>query len=216
MNPAWAHLPMARARRVSTAVSNGRVLRCTWASKPSLERGEQSSGEVVRVDAGREFPVGMKGSEFIADGGCPLIEPCRDEGPGLGVALGELAAERAEWAAPLCFGALRCGDHHVPPGFDSLRAAERVPLVIDDGVGLVVDDRPHEFVLVGEVVVHLRAADFRRHPDVFQGGACYPALMDQGGGLLDYSCPGACSLGGEPRAVTRLVGHAPRLVGIWV
>ena len=45
--------------------------------KSSLERGEQSSGEVVRVDPRRELPVGMKGSEFIADGGCPLIEPCR-------------------------------------------------------------------------------------------------------------------------------------------
>ena len=62
--------------------------------KPSLEGGEQGSGEVVRVDAGREFPGGLKGSEFIADGGCPLIEPGRDEDPGLGVALGELAAER--------------------------------------------------------------------------------------------------------------------------
>ena len=69
--------------------------------KPSLERGEQSSGEVVRVDAGREFPVGMKGSECIADGGCPLIEPGRDEGSGLGVALGQLTTERAKWAAPL-------------------------------------------------------------------------------------------------------------------
>ena len=29
--------------------------------EPSLERGEQSNGEVVRVDTGREFPVGMKG-----------------------------------------------------------------------------------------------------------------------------------------------------------
>src|ERR1700740_534916 len=28
----------------------------------SLERGEQSSGEVARVDAGREFPVGVQGS----------------------------------------------------------------------------------------------------------------------------------------------------------
>jgi hypothetical protein len=27
--------------------------------KPALERGEQSSGEVVWVDAGRELPVGM-------------------------------------------------------------------------------------------------------------------------------------------------------------
>lgn len=29
----WAHLPMARERRVSTAVSNGRLLRCTWARR---------------------------------------------------------------------------------------------------------------------------------------------------------------------------------------
>ena len=116
--------------------------------KPSLEGGEQSRGEVVRVDAGREFPVGMKGSEFIADGGCPPFEPGRDEGPGLGVALGELTAERAERAASLRFGALRCGDHHVPPGFDSVGAAERVPLVLDDGAGLVVDDRLHEIILV--------------------------------------------------------------------
>ena len=92
--------------------------------KSSLERGEQGNGEVVRVDAGREFPVGMKGSECIADDGCPLIEPCGDEGSGLGVTLGELAAERAKWAAALCFGALRRSDHHVPPGFDSVRAAE--------------------------------------------------------------------------------------------
>ena len=146
-----------------------------------------------------------------AKGGCPLIEPCRDERSGLGVTLGELAAERAKRAAPLCFGELRCGDHHVPPGFDSVRAAEHVPLVLDDGVGLVVDDRLHEFVLVGEVVVHLRAADFRRHLDVFQGGARHPALMDEGGGLLHYSGPGARSLGGEPRPAARLVDHAPML-----
>jgi len=29
-------------------------------------------------------------------------------------------------------------------------------MVLDDGLGLVVDDRLHEFVLVGEVVVQLR------------------------------------------------------------
>ena len=128
-----------------------------------------------------ELPVGMKGSESIADGGCPLIEPCRYEHSGLGVTLGELTTERAEWAAPLCFGALRFGDHHLPPGFDLFRAAEQLPLVIDDGIGLVIDDRLHEFVLVGEVVVHLKAADFRRHLDIFQGGARHPALMNQGG-----------------------------------
>src|SRR6201994_129019 len=138
----------------------------------------------------------MEGSQPIADGGCPLIEPCRYERSGLGVTLGELTNERAKLAAPLCFGAPRCGDHHVPPGFDSVRVVERLPMAIDDGVGLVVDDRLHEVVLVGEVVVHLRAADFRRRPDVFQGGACHSALMDQGGGLLDYACASACSLGG--------------------
>src|SRR5487761_328677 len=31
--PVWAHLPTASARRVSTAVSNGRLLRCTWESR---------------------------------------------------------------------------------------------------------------------------------------------------------------------------------------
>ena len=93
--------------------------------------------------------------------------------------------------------------------FDSVRAAERVPLVSDDGAGLVVDDRLHELVLVGEVVVHLRAADFRRHLDVFQGGARHPALMDQGGGLLHYSRPGARSLLGVSlgRSLVSLTMH---------
>ena len=182
--------------------------------KSPLERGEQSNGEIVRVDVRRELSVGMKGSQPIADGGCPLIEPCRDERSGLGVTLGELTNERAKLAAPLCFGAPRCGDHHVPPGFDAVRFSEHLPIAIDDGLGLVIDDRLHKIVLVGKVVVHLRAADFRRHLDVFQGGARHPALMNQGGGAFHYSCPGACSLGGELRPFTRLVDHATNVSGI--
>ena len=117
---------MARARRVLTAVSNGRVLRCTWASRsPPWSVASRVVARSSGSMSGRELPVGMKGSQSIADGGCPLIEPCRDERSGLGVTLGELTTERAKWAAPLCFGALRCGDHHVPPGFDSVRAAEQ-------------------------------------------------------------------------------------------
>ena len=46
--------------------------------QPSLERGEQRSGEVVRVDVGRELSVGMEGSESVAEGGCPLVEPGGD------------------------------------------------------------------------------------------------------------------------------------------
>src|SRR6185437_3256073 len=112
--------------------------------KPSFERGEESNGEVVRVNAGRKFPLGMKGPESVADGGCPLIEPGRDERAGLGVALGELANERAKCAAPLRLGALRGGDHHLPPGLDSVRAAEGLPVATDDAVGIVADDRLHE------------------------------------------------------------------------
>ena len=78
-------------------------------------------------------------------------------------------------------------------------------------VGLVVDDRLHEVVLVREVVVHLRSADFCRRLDVFQGGARHSPLVDQRGGALHYSCPGARSLGGELRPVTRLVDHSPML-----
>ena len=79
----------------------------------------------------------MKGSQPIADCGGPLIEPCRYERSGLGVTLGELTNERAKLTAPLSFGALRCSDHHVPSGFDAVRFAERLPLPIDDGLGLV-------------------------------------------------------------------------------
>ena len=61
--------------------------------KSTLERGEQSNGEIVRVDVRWEFPVGMKGSECIADYGCPLIEPSRDERSGLGVTLSQLTSE---------------------------------------------------------------------------------------------------------------------------
>src|SRR5450631_4047880 len=64
--------------------------------KSSLERGEQSDGEIVGVDVGREPPVGMKSSEPIADRGRPLFEPGGDEGSGLGVALSELTTERTE------------------------------------------------------------------------------------------------------------------------
>lgn len=71
--------------------------------KPSLERGEQGDGEVIRVEAGQELPAGLKGPEPFADFRCPAFEPGGHQGPGLRVALGELAAERAEGAAALAW-----------------------------------------------------------------------------------------------------------------
>jgi hypothetical protein len=55
-------------------------------------------------------------------------------------------------------------------------------LVGHDRVGLVVDDRLHKVVLVGEVVVELRAADLGRGPDVVQRRASQTALVDEPGG----------------------------------
>ena len=65
----------------------------------------------------------MKGSESIAEGGCPLIKSGRDERSGLGVGLGELATKRTELAAASCLGAPCRSDHHLPPGFDAVRTA---------------------------------------------------------------------------------------------
>ena len=66
-----------------------------------MERGQQGDGEIVGVDVGREPPIGMEGSEAIADGGRALFEPSGDKGSGLRVALSELTTERTEQAASL-------------------------------------------------------------------------------------------------------------------
>src|SRR5271169_5397111 len=88
--------------------------------------------------------------------------------------------------------------------------------VSDDGVGLVADDRLDELVLVGEVVIELRAADLCRRPDVLQGGASHAALVDQPGGGTDDPGAGSLPLGGQPRPVTGVVHHAFRLSAFWV
>src|SRR5690349_5263964 len=80
-------------KRIDRSFERAATSLCLGEQSSPFERGEQRSGEVVRVDVPREFPVGMEGSESIADSGCPLIEPSRDERSGLGVALGELTNE---------------------------------------------------------------------------------------------------------------------------
>ena len=105
MSTAWAHLPMMRARRVLTAVSNGRVLRCTWASRsPPWSVASRVVARSSGSMSDGSFPSAWRDLQSIADGGCPLIEPGRDERSGLGVALGELTTERTKWAAALCLG----------------------------------------------------------------------------------------------------------------
>ena len=89
---------------------------------------------------------------------CP--NPAADQGAGLRVGLGQLPGERAERAAALALAAFHLGDHHVPPGPESLGAAEiGLPLVTGDGRRLVADDRLHELVFSGEVVRQLGPAD---------------------------------------------------------
>jgi len=61
--------------------------------KPSLERGEQGDGEVIRVGPVWEMPGFAEVSQPVSDGGGPLPEPAGNHGAGPGVAFGELAAE---------------------------------------------------------------------------------------------------------------------------
>ena len=91
-----------------------------------------------------------------------------------------------------------------------------MPLVVDDGLGLIGDDRLYEFILVGKVVVQLRPTDLCRRLDVVEGRAGHTALVDQARCLLHDAGPGAFTLCGKPRPIARLVDHAPRVATLWV
>ncbi len=159
----------------------------------------------------------MQVAQTVGYDGRPAVESGGDQRPGLGVHLGELAAERSERAAPLRLPARHQRDHHVPPGAEPFEAAEvSLSLVAQDGVGLAVDDRLDELVLVGEVVVELRSADLRRRPHVIERGAGDAPLVDQLGGSVHDPRPGTRPLGGELQPVPRLGAHEADPNTLWV
>src|SRR5271169_3745773 len=216
--PGWVHRAAARARMVSTAVSRGRVSRWTCARRsPPCSAARSVTARSSGLLPAREVPGDLESPQAVADGGGPPREAGRDKGAGLGVAFGKLAAQRPEGAASLAIGAPGPGDDHVAPGAESFDGTEvGIFGVADDSVGLVVDDRLHELVLVSEIVVELRTADLCRRPDVLQGGAGHPALVDQHGGSTDDPGAGPLTLGGQPGPVTGVVRHAFRLSVFWV
>ncbi len=61
---------------------------------------------------------------------------------------------------------------------DVRRCRNRLVVVTDRGIRLVVEDGLDKIVLVREVVVKLRSAYIRRGLDVFKGGASHAALID--------------------------------------
>ena len=91
------------------------------ARSPPSSVASRSNGEVAGSTS-MNLPR-MKGSRSVADGGCPLIEPCRRWRLG---ASGSFSASwpTSEPSAQPPFGALRCGDHHLPPSLENPFGAE--------------------------------------------------------------------------------------------
>jgi hypothetical protein len=103
----------------------------------------------------------------------PAEHPAGDRDAGAVVGLGDFGAQRPD-GAPAPAPELTLVLHQeVTPGAESGHGVEFVEMValgVQNGVGLVLDDRAHQCLLVLEVVVHLRAAHRGDRPDVFQRG----------------------------------------------
>jgi hypothetical protein len=77
-----------------------------------------------------------------------------------------------------------------PQAGHRVQVVQVVALSIKDGVGLIVDDRAHQRLLVLEVVVDLRPADPGGRPDVLQGGFRHPVVEHQPRRRGDDPLPG--------------------------
>src|SRR6202044_4076345 len=105
-------------------------------------------------------------------------------------------------------------DKHVAP---LLERGERVQLVeerslaVDDLVGLMLNHRVHQRVLVGKVVVKLRVADMRGGEDVFVAGAGYAVAEHQLRCGFHDPRSRREPLAGEPPGGCVCCGHDPTL-----
>ena len=78
-------------------------------------------------------------------------------------------------------------------------------LGVQDRLGLVVDDRPDQRLLVLEIVVHLRAAHPGRRPDVLQRGLGHTPVEHQLRRGRDDPLPGVAAPARQPPPVPRPV-----------
>ena len=92
-------------------------------------------------------------------------------------------------------------DQEVPPCPQALQAVQRGQhrfLAADDGLGLVLDDRLNQGLLVLEVVIDLRAAHPGGRPDILDGRPGDAAVEHQLGRRRDNPLPGLLALRRQP------------------
>src|SRR2546422_2002435 len=143
----------------------------------ALDAGHGGRGERGGVGVVAQLAAGFHAGEAGAEVRFPAFEPCGDRCSGGGVALGELAGERADRATAARLLLDLVLDHEVEPAVDAgpgVEVLKELALPAEDGVGGDVDDGVDEVVAVIEVMVELAAAGAGACPDVVQahtGGA---------------------------------------------
>src|SRR5439155_25541810 len=119
-------------------------------------------------------------------------------------------------AGPL---ALQFNDEVAPgsQGIEAVEPAQARLLGVKDGLGGEADHRPHERLLVSEVVVELRAAHAGRRTYVFGGGAGHTLLEHELRRRGHDPVPGGLTLAGPPSGPRGSVvaSHHFRLANFW-
>jgi hypothetical protein len=113
---------------------------------------------------------------------------------------GQLAGHRSERASAHATQAAHYVDHDVAPAakvLDAFDAVQAEMLHAEHLVGLEVDHRRDEIVLVREVVVHLRGADDRGFLNVLDGGPRDATLQHQFRGRGHDAVAGGAALRGQ-------------------
>jgi hypothetical protein len=180
--------------------------------KTTLNRGEQAQSEIVDVNISSQVTGVAKTLQPLANRFRPLLEPGGNEVARFGIALRNLPDERSKGTPPLHLGLFRSCDDLLLPNRESVRAVNFcAPLILDDRAGLIFDDRLNEFVLVREIVVHLRTAYVRGVLDVIERGGYDAMFVDEAGRDSHDVAARSLPLGCEGRAKSGVVGHGDKI-----
>ena len=140
--------------------------------QPTLQCGEHRGGQPSRV--GAQNATGVHVCQTDTDRLFPPRHPDGDFGPSGRVDLRNLRANGADRTAALALQSPLEGDEDVTPfsqAGNGVQLPESRLLVGQDEVGLVIDDGKDQGLLIGEVVIELRAADLGRGSDLVKARA---------------------------------------------
>ena len=168
--------------RVEHGFEGGGVAPDLGEDEASLMGGEEGEGEPVGVDLGGKLAALMHRPDSLAERVLPVSEAAGDVLPGRWIGLGQLARQGADRATTPTLELALDRNRLVAPraqGLDAVELAEQRFLGIEDGMALVVDYRMNERLLVGEVVVELRARHTGGALHVLDAGARHSSLEDQ-------------------------------------